>query len=207
MKIYDVENFPNPLRVRIALAEKNATADVEFISVDLLNGEHRTEAFLAKNPLAGVPVLELDDGTFISECTAITEYIDTAFTGPSLMGITAKERAVINMMQKRAELMVLDAVATYFHHATDGLGPELETYQNVEWGEKQGEKARSRLNYFNDILAQTTFVAGDSFSIADITLYAGLVFAGFANIALPSNLTHLLAWQKAVAARPSVAGL
>ncbi|KTD95891.1 MULTISPECIES: glutathione S-transferase [unclassified Pseudoalteromonas] len=207
MKIYDVENFPNPLRVRIALAEKNATADVEFISVDLLNGEHRTEAFLAKNPLAGVPVLELDDGTFISECTAITEYIDTAFTGPSLMGISAKERAVINMMQKRAESMVLDAVATYFHHATDGLGPELETYQNVEWGEKQGEKARSSLNYFNDILAQTTFVAGDSFSIADITLYAGLVFAGFANIALPSNLTHLLAWQKAVAARPSVAGL
>jgi glutathione S-transferase len=207
MKIYDVENFPNPLRVRIALAEKNATADVEFIPVDLLNGEHRTEAFLAKNPLAGVPVLELDDGTFISECTAITEYIDAAFTGQSLMGITAKERAVINMMQKRAESMVLDAVATYFHHATDGLGPELETYQNVGWGEKQGEKARSSLNYFNDILAQTTFVAGDSFSIADITLYAGLVFAGFANIALPSNLTHLLAWQKAVAARPSVAGL
>jgi glutathione S-transferase len=207
MKIYDVENFPNPLRVRIALAEKNATADVEFIPVDLLNGEHRTEAFLAKNLLAGVPVLELDDGTFISECTAITEYIDTAFTGPSLMGITAKERAVINMMQKRAELMVLDAVATYFHHATDGLGPELETYQNVGWGEKQGEKARSSLNYFNDILAKTAFVAGDSFSIADITLYAGLVFAGFANIALPSNLTHLLAWQKAVAARPSVAGL
>ncbi|MBW4965933.1 glutathione S-transferase [Pseudoalteromonas sp. CR1] len=207
MKIYDVENFPNPLRVRIALAEKNATADVEFIPVDLLNGEHRTEAFLAKNPLAGVPVLELDDGTFISECTAITEYIDTAFTGPSLMGITSKERAVINMMQKRAEFMVLDAVATYFHHATDGLGPELETYQNVGWGEKQGEKARSSLNYFNDILAKTAFVAGDSFSIADITLYAGLVFAGFANIALPSNLTHLLAWQKAVAARPSVAGL
>ena len=207
MKIYDVENFPNPLRVRIALAEKNATADVEFIPVDLLNGEHRTEAFLAKNPLAGVPVLELDDGTFISECTAITEYIDAAFTGQSLMGITAKERAVINMMQKRAESMVLDAVATYFHHATDGLGSELETYQNVGWGEKQGEKARSSLNYFNDILAQTTFVAGDSFSIADITLYAGLVFAGFANIALPNNLTHLLAWQKAVAARPSVAGL
>ena len=207
MKIYDVKNFPNPLRIRIALAEKNATTEVEFIAVDLLNGEHRTEAFIAKNPLAGVPVLELDDGTFISECTAITEYIDAAFTGPSLMGISAKERAVINMMQKRAESMVLDAVATYFHHATDGLGPELETYQNIAWGEKQGEKARTSLNYFNDILAKSRFVAGDNFSIADITLYAGLVFAGFANIALPSHLTHLLAWQKAVAARPSVAGL
>ncbi|MBG9990781.1 MULTISPECIES: glutathione S-transferase [unclassified Pseudoalteromonas] len=205
MKIYDVENFPNPLRVRIALAEKNATANVEFVPVDLLNGEHRTEAFLAKNPLAGVPVLELDDGTFISESTAITEYIDTAFEGPSLMGETAKERAVINMMQKRAESMVLDAVATYFHHATDGLGPELETYQNVAWGEKQGEKARQGFSYFNDVLAQSAFVAGEQFSIADITLYAGLVFAGFAQIAIPNELTHLLAWQEKVAKRPSVA--
>ncbi|MBH0016319.1 glutathione S-transferase family protein [Pseudoalteromonas sp. NGC95] len=206
MKIYDVENFPNPLRVRIALAEKNATANVEFVPVDLLNGEHRTEAFLAKNPLAGVPVLELDDGTFISESTAITEYIDTAFEGPSLMGETAKERAVINMMQKRAESMVLDAVATYFHHATDGLGPELETYQNVAWGEKQGEKARQGFSYFNDVLAQSAFVAGEQFSIADITLYAGLVFAGFAQIAIPNELTHLVAWQEKVAKRPSVAG-
>ncbi|TMO04430.1 glutathione S-transferase [Pseudoalteromonas sp. S558] len=205
MKIYDVENFPNPLRVRIALAEKNATANVEFVPVDLLNGEHRTDAFLAKNPLAGVPVLELDDGTFISESTAITEYIDTAFEGLSLMGETAKERAVINMMQKRAESMVLDAVATYFHHATDGLGPELETYQNVAWGEKQGEKARQGFSYFNDVLAQSVFVAGEQFSIADITLYAGLVFAGFAQIAIPNELTHLVAWQEKVAKRPSVA--
>ncbi|MBH0012664.1 glutathione S-transferase [Pseudoalteromonas sp. NZS100_1] len=205
MKIYDVENFPNPLRVRIALAEKNATAHVEFVPVDLLNGEHRTDAFLAKNPSAGVPVLELDDGTFISESTAITEYIDTAFEGPSLMGETAKERAVINMMQKRAESMVLDAVATYFHHATDGLGPELETYQNVAWGEKQGEKARQGFSYFNDVLAQSAFVGGEQFSIADITLYAGLVFAGFAQIAIPNELTHLVAWQEKVAKRPSVA--
>ena len=205
MKIYDVENFPNPLRVRIALAEKNATSNVEFVPVDLLNGEHRTEAFLAKNPLAGVPVLELDDGTFISESTAITEYIDTAFEGPSLMGETAKERAVINMMQKRAESMVLDAVATYFHHATDGLGPELETYQNVAWGEKQGEKACQGFSYFNDVLAQSAFVAGEQFSIADITLYAGMVFAGFAQIAIPNELTHLVAWQEKVAKRPSVA--
>ena len=153
MKIYDVENFPNPLRVRIALAEKNATDKVEFVAVDLLNGEHRSEAFLAKNPLAGVPVLELDDGTFIAECTEITQYIDTAFAGPSLTGVEAKERAVINMMQKRAESMVLDAIATYFHHATDGLGPELETYQNVAWGEKQAEKAQQGLVYFNSVLA------------------------------------------------------
>jgi len=204
MKIYDVENFPNPLRARIALAEKNATSQVDFVAVDLMNGEHRTPAFLAKNPSAGVPVLELNDGTYISESTAITEYIDATFEGPSLLGVTAKERAVTNMMQKRAESMVLDAVATYFHHATDGLGPELETYQNVEWGQKQREKAESGLAYFNDVLANNEFVAGASFSIADITLYAGIVFAGFAQIEVPSELTHLHRWYQAVCERPSI---
>lgn len=206
MKIYDVENFPNPLRVRMALAEKNATANVEFVPVDLMNGEHRTDAFLAKNPQGAVPVLELDDGTYISECTAIIEYIDTQFAGDSLTGTNAKDRAVINMMQKRAESTVLDAVGTYFHHATDGLGPALETYQNKEWGEKQGEKARQGLAYFDNVLANSKFVAGDTFSNADITLFAGLAFAGFAQIEIPSELTNLVAWQENVAQRPSVAG-
>lgn len=206
MKIYDVENFPNPLRVRIALAEKQATNNVEFIPVDLLQGEHRSPDFLAKNPSGAVPILELDDGTCISECSAIIEYIDTEFSGVSLTGTHAKERAVINMMQKRAESMVLDAVATYFHHATEGLGPELETYQNLAWGEKQGEKALQGLHYFNGVLSKSTFVAGESFSVADITLYAGLVFAGFAKISVPSELTHLIAWQENIAKRQSVSG-
>lgn len=206
MKIYDIENFPNPMRVRIALAEKNATSKVEFVPVDVLNGEHRTDAFVAKNPLAAVPILELDDGTCISECTAIIEYLDTEFPGISLNGTTAKERAVINMMQKRAESTVLDAVGAYFHHATDGLGPVLEVYQNKEWGNKQKEKACNGLVYFNSVLANSAYVAGDSFSNADITLFTGLGFAGFANIEIPSGLTHLLAWQEKVAKRSSIAG-
>ena len=103
MIIYDVENFPNPLRVRIALAEKNALDSVTFKPVDLMNGEHRSAAFLRKTPFAGVPVIEWDDGTYLAECPAITEYIDHHFAGPSLTGETAKERAVISMMQRRAE--------------------------------------------------------------------------------------------------------
>ena len=204
MKIYDVENFPNPLRVRIALAEKNALDQATFIPVDLMNGEHRSSAFLAKNPNAGVPVLELEDGTFISECTAIIEYIDSQYAGPSLTGTTAKERAVISMMQRRAEMMVLDPVATYFHHATDGLGPALETYQNKEWGQTQKDKAILGLAYFDTILGETNFVAGDTFTVADITLHAGLVFAGFAQIAIPEELTSLKAWQARLATRPSI---
>jgi glutathione S-transferase len=204
MKIYDVENFPNPLRVRIALAEKNALDQVTFIPVDLMNGEHRGAAFLAKNPNAGVPVLELDDGTFISECSAIIEYIDHQYTGPSLTGTSPKERAVISMMQRRAEFMVLDAIATYFHHATDGLGPALETYQNKEWGQKQKDNAMIGFGYFDTILGDNDFVAGNTFTVADITLHAGLVFAGFAQIAIPEKLTNLKAWQARVASRPSI---
>ncbi|MFT4809884.1 MAG: glutathione S-transferase [Paraglaciecola sp.] len=204
MKIYDVENFPNPLRVRIALAEKNALEQVTFIPVDLMNAEHRSDTFLAKNPNAGVPVLELDDGTFISECSAIIEYIDHQFAGPSLTGTSPKERAVISMMQRRAESMVLDAIATYFHHATDGLGPTLETYQNKEWGQKQKDKAMSGLAYFDSLLGETEFVAGNTFTVADITLHAGLVFAGFAQIAVPEKLTNLKAWQARLASRASI---
>lgn len=205
MIIYDVENFPNPLRVRIALAEKNALNDVTFKPVDLMNAEHRSEVFLAKNPFAGVPVLELDDGTYIAECPAITEYIDQHFAGPSLTGETAKERAVISMMQRRAETQVLDAIATYFHHATDGLGPELETYQNKDWGQKQHSRALAGLAYFDGVLAKQTYVAGKMFTVADITLWCGLIFGGFCNVTIPANLTHLQAWHDRVAARPSIA--
>ena len=205
MIIYDVENFPNPLRVRIALAEKNALDAVTFQPVDVMNGEHRREAFLNKNPFAGVPVLELDDGTYIAECTAITEYIDHHFAGPSLTGETAKERAVISMMQRRAETQVLDAIATYFHHATDGLGPALETYQNTDWGQKQHTRALAGLAYFDNILAEQPYVAGEAFTMADITLWCGLVFGGFCNVSIPADLTHLQAWYERVAKRPSIA--
>ncbi|MEM5528910.1 glutathione S-transferase [Gammaproteobacteria bacterium AS21] len=205
MKIYDVENFPNPLRVRIALAEKNAVDKVTFIPVDLMSGEHRNAEFLAKNPAGGVPILELDDGTCIAECSAIIEYIDHSFAGSSLTGTTAKSRAVISMMQRRAETMVLDAIATYFHHGTDGLGPVLETYQNKEWADKQLEKAVAGLVYFDSLLANNAYLAGEEFSVADITLHAGLVFAGFAKIAVPAQLTHLVAWQARIVSRPSIA--
>jgi glutathione S-transferase len=121
LRIYDYKGFPNPTRVRIALAEKGLSDKVVFISIDVPRGEHRLPAFAEKNPTATVPVLELDDGTCISECTAITEYIDNLVGEPVLTGKTARDRADIHMMQRRAETGLLDAAATFFHHATPGL--------------------------------------------------------------------------------------
>ncbi len=205
MKIYDTEGFPNPIRVRVALAEKGATDQVEFVPINVLEREHRSDAFKAKNPDASVPFLELDDGTCISQCNAITEYIDASFEGPCLTGQTPKERAKISMMNLRAENGLLDAVATYFHHATPGLGPDIETYQCAEWGNKQKEVAFNTMEYLDGVLADNAYVAGEEFTVADITAYAGLVFAGFAKIEIPEHNKNLIEWHSKISQRPSIA--
>ena len=206
MKVYDIEGFPNPARVRIALAEKNVTDQVEFIPVDVMSGEHRKDAFKAKNPDAAVPCMELEDGTCISRCTAITEYIDARFDGPSLCGTSPKERATISMMNIRAEDGLLNAVGDYFHHATPGLGPDLETYQNREWGEKRQENAHNTMAYFDNVLSKNNWLAGHTFSIADITAFAGLAFADLAKVDIPASLKNLAAWREKMAKRPSITG-
>lgn len=205
MKVYEFAGFPNPARVRIALAEKDLSDKVEFVSVNVLEGEHRKKDFLTKNPSGTVPALETGDGTVISECTAITEYLDHIDGEPSLTGKTPQERGVIHMMQRRAEAGLLDAVGAYFHHATAGLGPEIETVQIADWGIHQKEKAVHGMKYFNTVLEKTDYVAGDTFSMADITVYAGLSFADFANIDIPKECSALNRWRERVSSRPSIA--
>ena len=191
--------------MRIALAEKGATDKVEFVSVDVMNGEHRTDAFKAINPDASVPCAQLDDGTYSSQVTAITEYIDGTFEGPSLFGKTPKDRAVIHMMNRRAENGLVDAVGAYFHFATDGLGPELETIKNSDWGLRQREAATQTMAYLDRVLSTSDFLAGDQFSMADITAFAGLAFADFAKVDIPENLHNLIKWRAQMAQRPSIA--
>ncbi|MGY2199344.1 glutathione S-transferase family protein [Pseudomonas gingeri] len=210
MKIYDMPGFPSPLRVRVALAEKGLASRVEFVRVDVPAAEHKQKAFLEKNPTGTVPVLELDDGTCLAECTAITEYLDNLDGKPTLTGTTPKEKGVIHMMQKRADDQLIDAIGIYFHHATEGLGPQLKPYKSPEWqeravwGERNREKALNGMRYFDQVLQTRPYVAGDQFSMADITVWAGLVFAGFAQIAIPEECTALAAWNARVSERPSV---
>jgi glutathione S-transferase len=175
MKIYDRPGFPNSSRIRIVLSEKGLDDRVEFVSVDLIGAEHKQAPFLAINPSGKIPVLELDDGTLISESTAITEYLDHLDGHPVLTGRTPREKAVIHMMQNRAEAELMGAVDGYFHYATSGLGPAMQPYVAPEWaGRKEwGERQRARfirgMNYFDGVLKNTPFVAGDAFSMADIT--------------------------------------
>jgi glutathione S-transferase len=205
MKIYDFPRGPYPARVRIALAEKNLQSRVHFETVDLYKGEHKKPDFVAtKNYSGTLPVLELDDGTLIAECTAITEYLDTLDGAPTLTGKTPREKGLIHMMNRRAELELLDAISVYFHHATPGLGPDVEIYQNAEWGFRQRDKALSGMHYFDGILRKQKFVAGESFSMADITVIGGLIFAGIVKLELPAHCEALQAWYASMQARPSV---
>lgn len=205
MKVYEFKGFPNPARVRIALAEKGLLDQVEFVQVNVPGGEHRQPAFLAKNPAGKVPVLELDDGTLISECAAITEYLDHAAGEPVLTGRTARERGVIHMVQRRIESGLLDAVAAFFHHATNGLGPTIETYQNKDWGQKQREIAAATMRRMDAMLAESDYFAGDRFTVADITAMAGFAFADLIGLAIPEDCARLAAWRERMAARPSAA--
>jgi glutathione S-transferase len=204
MKIYDWHNGPYPARVRIAVAEKALQSRVEFISVDLWKGEHKQAKHLARNYSGTLPVLELDDGAFLAECTAITEYLD-ALAGPAtLTGSAPREKGMIHMMSKRAEIELLDAISVYFHHATPGLGPEVELYQNADWGLRQRDKAIRGMHYFDGILQRQPFVAGDAFSMADITVIGGLIFASLVELPVPAQCQALLAWHARMLERPSV---
>lgn len=210
MKIYDIPGFPNPFRVRIVLARKGLLDNMTFVKVDLPAAEHKQPAFLALNPLGTVPVLELDDGTYVSECTAITEYLDNLDNDPVLTGKTAREKAMVHMMQKRAESELIDAIGIYFHHATPGLGDALRVFKHPEWegraawGEIHREKAIAGMQYFDGVLRNQPFVAGDFFSMADATVLGGLLFAHYAQIPVPASCTALNEWKERMYALPFV---
>lgn len=204
LKIYDWYNGPYPARVRIALAEKGLLPSIEFVSVNLWMGEHKQPGFLALNYSGTLPVLELQDGTLIAECTAITKYLDTLDGNPMLTGNTPTEQGLIHMMTKRAEIELMDAVSVYFHHATPGLGPEVELYQNAELGMRMKEKAVRGMRYFDGVLQTRPFVAGDRFSMADIAVLGGLIFAALVELPVPEECEALRAWLAGVNERPSV---
>ncbi|RON51833.1 glutathione S-transferase [Pseudomonas frederiksbergensis] len=204
MKIHDWFDGPYPARVRIALAEKGMLSRIEFVSVNLWTGEHKKPEFLAINYSGTLPVLELNEGTFIAECMAITQYLDALDGSPTLTGQTPVEKGFIHMMTKRAEIEFLDAVSVYFHHATPGLGPQVELYQNAEWGGRMRDKAVRGMHYFDSLLKHQPFVAGDKFSMADIAVLGGMIFASLVKLHVPDECDALRAWHARMQERPSV---
>ena len=198
MKLHESPS-PNARRVHIAMAEKGI--EIERVSVDIRGGENISAEYLAKNPGGRVPMLELDDGTFIGESVSITRYLDAISGGPSLFGDSPLAQAQIDMWQRRAELNFLLEVAGAFRNIT-GFFKDRETCVEA-WGVVCADKAPKALGMFDDQLAKTEFLAGDQFSIADITMGVALDFARVVKVLELPDLPNIKRWQDGLNARPS----
>jgi glutathione S-transferase len=200
MKLYDAGRAPNPRRVRIFLAEKGVS--VPLVPVDLSKLEHKTPAFIAVNPLQRTPALELDDGTVISESIAICRYFEELHPEPPLFGIGALDRARIEMWQRRLEFGLLGAVAAVFRHLHPAMA-EMEVPQVAAWGEANKPRVVEFLRFLEGELSGREFIAGDRFSVADITGLVGLDFMKPAKLAVPDELAQVRRWHAALSARSS----
>ena len=199
MKLYDSKFAPNPRRVRIFLAEKGI--EVPTVQVDLAKGETRKAPYLAKNPLGGLPALELDDGTVIAESVAICRYFEEIQPNPPLLGTDAKDRALVEMWQRRMELELFRHVTGCFQHIHDFFKGRIE--QVPAFGELSRKAARARLAWLDGDLGARPFIAGDRYTIADITALCAIDFGRVVDIRIAPEQKNLLRWYESVSSRPS----
>jgi glutathione S-transferase len=209
MKLYHSASSPNSRRVRVFLAEKGLT--IPLVPVDLGKAEQHSDAYRAINPRRVVPTLVLEDGTAIGEVPAICRYVEEAHPTPPLLGQTAKEKAEVAMWERRAELEGFAAVMEAIRNSAPGLkgraiaGPH--DYQQIP---ELAERSKLRVkNFFADFdarLSEAPFVAGQRFSVADITALVTVDFAAKAiNFAVPDQHRSLKRWYDAILSRPGAA--
>jgi glutathione S-transferase len=200
MKLYDSGRAPNPRRVRIFLAEKGITVPTE--QVDMMAGQQRTPEYMAINPLQRMPALVLDDGTVITESIAICRYFEGLHPEPALFGKGALEQALIEMWNRRCDLNLLLGVAQVFRHLHPAAAT-LEVPQVAAWGEANRPKVLEILAVLDAQLGKHQFIAGDKFSVADITAMVAVDFMKPAKVEMPAHLSNVRRWHGEVSARPS----
>ncbi|MDQ0503862.1 glutathione S-transferase family protein [Xanthobacter agilis] len=201
MKLYDSTRAPNPRRVRIFLAEKGIT--VPLVPVDLTTMEHKSEAFTRLNPRQRVPTLVLDNGAVICETVAICRYFEALQPEPNLFGATPLEQALVEMWQRRVELELLLPVMSVLRHLNPAMAA-MEVPQVPAWGEANRPKIIAFLEFLDTELANRAFVAGDRFTVADITAIVTVDFMRAIRTEVPDKLTHILRWRDIVSQRPSM---
>ena len=207
MKLYDFALAPNPRRVRMFLAEKGVS--VPTVQVNVRNREQFTPEFVKLNPFCVVPVLELDDGTCIGESVAICRYFEVLHPEPSLMGRDAKEQALIEMWDRRAELEGIGSAGEIVRNLAPmfndrGVAGVPDGFAQIPALVERGKKRMARFfDLWNRQLADNDFVAGPNFSIADITSFIAIEFVKRAEITIPDQCTHVVRWHESISQRPS----
>lgn len=202
MKLYDGGRAPNPRRVTVFLAEKGIA--VERVPVAMGEMAHRSPQITALNPLQRLPILELDDGTVLTESVAICRYFEELHPEPALFGIDPLDRARVEMWNRRVELHFMAPVAAAFRHTHPAM-KDWEVPQVPEWGEANRPKALAFLELLDRELAERPYIAGERYSIADITGLVAFDFMKPARIERPERLANVVRWYETVSARPSAA--
>ena len=200
MKLYQSTGAPNPRRVTIFLAEKGI--EIEKIEVSIAKGEHRLPDFLEKNPLGRVPIIELDDGSFLAETVAICRYFEGLQPEPALFGSDNEDRAVIEMWNRRMEFEIFGNFGAWFRNTHDFFKGRIP--QVPEYGEVSRDALFARMDWLDGELADREFIAGDRYTIADITAQCAFGFFGKILKSLPTpEQKNLSRWYDGVCARPS----
>jgi glutathione S-transferase len=200
MKLYDGGRAPNPRRVKVYLAEKGLTVPTE--QVDLGKLAQKSPAYTAINPLQRVPALQLDDGTIITESIAICRYFETLHPEPPLFGKGAKEAAMVEMWERRMEFHLLGPISQVFRHSHPAM-KEMEVPQIPAWAEANKPRVMDFLALVDRELQGRRYVAGDNYSVADITGMIAVDFMKPAKLAVSEGLNNVKRWYEDVSARPS----
>jgi glutathione S-transferase len=200
MKLYDGGRAPNPRRVRVYLAEKGITVPMEQVDLGAL--AQKSAQFTRLNPIQRVPVLVLDDGMVIAESIAICRYFEALHPEPALFGRDPKEIATIEMWNRRMELNFLFPVSHVFRNTHPAM-KETEVPQVPAWAEANKPRIADFLHILDSTLKDRPFVAGDSYSVADITGLIAVDFMKPARLAVPNDCAHVLRWHSEISSRPS----
>jgi glutathione S-transferase len=199
MKIYDFVGAPNPKRLRVYLAEKGIK--VPYEQVNIVSGENRTPEFLKKNPMGGLPVLELDDGKCVNESLAIMEYFEELNPTPPMIGTTPAERVRVRALERAAEISVLLRIGAIFQNTHPFMAGRLK--QSADAAQNARNALDTSLKVLDAEIGGKPFVAGERPTIADCTLYAALEFGEFAQVPIDPSLKNVQRWYGDFKKRPS----
>lgn len=201
LELYDGGRAPNPRRVRIFMAEKGI--ELPTVQIDIAKKEHKTEGFTRLNPMQRLPVLVLEGGAVITESVAICRYLEELHPEPNLFGRTPLERAEVVMWNRRVELGLFTSIAAVFRHLHPFMA-EFEVPQVPAWGEVNKVRVAEQLAFLDSELDSSRFIAGDRFTIADITAFCAIEFMKPSRLTRPAHLLNLARWWDEVSARPSI---